>query len=86
MKYTKIHMNLLGLITPWGFLGERYFFKFTDIATWKIKAYTGKDKSKWFGHLRMYYTPVQIVSQNNCPVYHILTDFSSELQTIAIDQ
>ena len=85
MRYTEIHTDLVAPITPWGFLGEKYFFTFTDRATQETETYTGKKKSEWFSHLKTYYARAQTMSQKDRPIHLIQTDFGSELQSIAVD-
>lgn len=86
MKHTEIHTDLVGPITPRGFSGEKYFFTFTDGATRETETYTGKEKSEWFSHLKIYYARAQTVSQRERPIHLIRTDFGSELRSTAVDQ
>lgn len=85
-KYVEVNTDLVGPITPCGFLGERYFFTFTDGATRETETYTGKEKSEWFGHFQSYYAQAQTVSQKDRPVHVIRTDFGAELRSNAVDQ
>ena len=86
VKYVEVNTYLVGPITPCGFLGERYFFTFTDGAARETETYTGKEKSEWFVQLQTYYARVQTVSQKDRPVHVIRTDFGAELRSNAVDQ
>ena len=79
MRYTEIHTDLVGSITPWGFLGEKYFFTFADGTTRETQTYTGKEKSEWFSYLKTYYVRAQTMSQKDRLIYLLQTDFGSEL-------
>ena len=59
----EINIDLVEPITPCGFLGEKYFFTFTDGVTRETETYTRKEKSEWFVHLQTYYARAQTVSQ-----------------------
>lgn len=86
IKYLEISTDLVGPITLHGFLGEKYFFTFTDGATRETETYTGYEKSKWFEHLKTYYARAQTVSLKDRPVHVIRTDFGTELRSNAVDQ
>ena len=79
MRYTEIHTNLVEPITPLGFLGEKYFFTFTDGVTRETQTYIEKEKSEWFSHLKTYYTRTQTMSQKDRPIHLIQKNFGSEL-------
>ena len=68
VKYTEIHTDLVGPITPQGFSREKYFFTFTDRATRETKTSTGREKSEWFSHLKTYYAQAQTMSQTERPI------------------
>lgn len=48
----EVNTNLVEQIILHGFLGEKYFFTFTDRTTRKTETYTEKEKSEWFVHLQ----------------------------------
>lgn len=47
MKHSKIYTDLTEPITLKEFLGEKYFFTFTDDVIQETKTYIGKEKSEW---------------------------------------
>ena len=55
MKYAKIYTNLVRLITSQDFLGEIYFFNFTNRAIKETEIFIIREKSELFGHLKTYY-------------------------------
>ena len=59
----EINTDLVGPITSRRFLGEKYFFMFTDGAARKTETYIGMEKSEWFVYLQTYYVREQTASQ-----------------------
>lgn len=51
----EINTDFIGPIMLRRFLGEKYFFIFTDEVTIKTEINIGKEKSEWFEYLQTYY-------------------------------
>ncbi len=85
-KYSEIHTDLVGPITPYSFQGKKYLFIFTDGATRETKSYTGSEKKEWFLHLKAYYSQAQTILGKDRPVNIVRSDFGSELQSALVDQ
>ena len=79
--FQEVHTNMIGQIKPTGFLGERYFFTFTDSYTRFTHVYTAVHKHEWFSHLQTYYSLAQNKSQKSKPIAKIRTDYGAELRS-----
>lgn len=53
-------MDLVGPITPIGYLEEYYFFSFTNDCICYTKTYTGTKKSNWRQCLKNFYNLAKI--------------------------
>ena len=69
-----------------GFLGERYFFTFTDDCTRYTKTYTGTKKSDWLNCLKTIYSLAKTRTKSKCPTEKIRFDYGSELQSKKVQQ
>jgi hypothetical protein len=83
-QYT--HTDLVGPIVPAAFLGERYFFTFTDDCTRMTETYTGKTKDEWFNHMKAYHNRARTVSGIDRPMDRIRSDFGTELRSDRVDK
>lgn len=84
--FQKIHTNMVGPVKPMGFLGERYFFTFTDRYSRFTHVYTATCKHEWFDHLQTFYSLAQNKTQKSKPVAMIRTDFGAELRSTTSDK
>ena len=72
-----IYMDLVGLITPIGFKGERYYIFFTDDYIRFTIVYTICIKNEWLSILQRYYNWVYI--KFDFKIARICTDYRAEL-------
>ena len=81
-----IHTDMVGPITPTGFLGERYFWTFTEDCQRITDVYIGKTRDEWLSHLKTQYSRLQTLTGLQRPVERIRTDFATELRSKLSDK
>lgn len=84
--YQFIHIDLIGPISPIGFVGERYFFTFTNDCTRMTETYTGTRKSDWLKCLKTYHSLYRTRSKEKHTIERLQSDYSSELQSHKADE
>lgn len=84
--YQFVHTNLVGPIHLIGFLGEKYFFTFTDNATRMTETYTGTKKSDWLKCLKIYHSWCRTRSKEKHPIERLRLDYRTELQSHKADE
>lgn len=84
--YQFIHTDLVRPIKPVGFVGERYFFTFTDNCTRLTKTYIGAKKSDWLKCLKTYHSLCRTRSKEEHPIERLQSDYGSELQSHKADE
>lgn len=85
-QYQFIHKDLVGPIPPTGFLGELYFFSFTDDCTLHTETCTGTKKSDWLQCLQTLHNLAKTRTKSLRPKEKIQSDYGSELHSTKVDQ
>lgn len=80
-----MHTDLVGPIKPVGFVGERYFFTFTNDCTRMTETYMGTKKSNWLRCLKTYYSLCRTRSKEKHLIKCLRSDYRSELQSYKAD-
>jgi hypothetical protein len=81
-----IHTDLVGPITPLGFMREKYFFTFTCETTRETETWTARDKSEWLSRLKVVYERARTLTGKDRPVKAIRTDYGTELRSLDSDE
>ena len=84
--YQFIHTDLVRPINPVGVPGKKYFFTFTDNATWMTETYRGTKKSDWLKCLKAYHSMCKTRSKDSHPIKQLRSDYGSELQSHKADE
>lgn len=77
--YQYIYIDLVKSINLIGFVDKRYFFTFTDDATWMIDIYTGTKKNNWLKCLKAYHSLCKTRFKNNHPIKQLRSDYGFKL-------